>query len=153
MLIAHEPQVHYPPHDVRGPADRRTFTLTEQQLELVLRGGGGITADCSELATEVSRMAGLADPNGLGYRYAGYTGTMLSHLPHYTDPKAANIGALVVFGPGTGDHVCQVIEADHEHGNPLLGSHGGERGPLEIRLHDEAAFHRPPVTLLSIAHL
>src|SRR5690349_5469599 len=99
-LYAHRAQLLYPPHDIRGPADVATFRMSEQTLHHVLNGGGRITADCSEMVTELCRWVGLADPNGLGYRYAGYTGTMLSHLPHYADPADAFPGGLVVFGPG-----------------------------------------------------
>src|SRR5437868_14540651 len=109
-LARYAPQVHYPPHDIRGPADARTFALSEQDLEHVLSAGGGVTMDCSEAVTELCRWAGLRDPNGLGYRYAGYTGTLLAHLPHYSDPAAAYPGALVVYGPGTGEHVSMVYE-------------------------------------------
>jgi hypothetical protein len=86
LLMAHEPRVHYPPHDVRTAADLATFKLTEQQLDRLLATGGSIQADCSEMVTELCRWAGLADPNGLNYRYAGYTGTMLATLPHYDNP-------------------------------------------------------------------
>jgi hypothetical protein len=143
-------QVRYPPHDVRGALDLRTFKLTEQQLFHLMDYGGEIQADCSELATEVCRWAGLADPNGLGYRYAGYTGTMLAHLPHYTDPKRALVGALVVFGPGTGEHVAQVYEPGDD---PLLVSHGIDRTVNKIPLSVERSYHKPPVTFCSIARL
>ena len=53
-------------------------------------------ADCSEMVTELLRWVGCADPNGLNFRYAGYTGTMLDHLPHYTEPRNALTGALAV---------------------------------------------------------
>lgn len=149
LLRDHRGQFLYPPHDIRGPLDAATFRLTEQQLEHVLSAGGKITADCSEAVTELCRWAGLSDPNGLGYRYAGYTGTMLAHLPHYSDPKYAGVGALVIYGPGTGDHVSMVMEPG---GDPLLWSHG--RNGLDIwRLSVQRSFHRPPVTFCSIAHL
>lgn len=147
-LVSHEPQVHYA--EIRP---MRTIGLTEQQLMHVLNAGGSITMDCSESVTCLCKWAGLSDPNGLGFNGSGYTGTLLTHLPHYSNPKVAQTGALVVFGPGTGDHVCMVLEPDHKDGNPLLWSLGQERGPLKIRLHDEASFHRSPVTFLSIAHL
>jgi hypothetical protein len=150
LLLRHEPQVHYPPHDVRGPADARTFHLSEQELEHVLASGGGVTMDCSEAVTELCRWAGLRDPNGLGYRYAGYTGTLLAHLPHYADPRAAYVGAIVVFGPGSGQHAAMVYERGAD---PLLWSHGCEGGPLLVRLSEERRLHSPPVTFLSIAQL
>lgn len=149
-LVAHEPAVHYPPGDVRGPKDARTFTLTEDEMMAALHAPGGITADCSEMVTELCHMAGLADPNGVNYRYAGYTGSMLAHLTHYTNPANARPGALVVFGPGTGHHVCMVRKSGK---NPLLFSHGSERGPFYISLSEEAKFQPAPVTFLSIAKL
>ena len=95
------------------------------------------------------RWAGLRDPNGLHYRECGYTGTLLGHLPHYTNPKEAAVGALVVFGPGSGDHVSMV----HTPGaDPLLQSHG-RPGMDRLHLSQEKTWHRPPVTFLSIAHL
>jgi hypothetical protein len=149
LLLAHEPQVHYPAHDRRDGADLASFRLTAHQLQALLARGGGIQADCSELVTELCRWAGLADPNGLAYARAGYTGTMLDHLPP-CDPLAADVGDLVVLGPGTGDHVCMVLE----HGDdPLLFSHGQEAGPLAVSLSREAAAHRPPVRFLSVASL
>ena len=150
LLIAREPQVDYPPHDVRTAADLATFKLTEQQLHNLLERGGHIQADCSEMVTELCRWAGLADPNGLNYSYAGYTGTMLAHLPHYTNPQQAKVGALVVFGPGTGEHVCMVMTPGAD---PVLFSHGQEAGPIAIPLSDERRAHNPPVTFLSIASL
>src|SRR4051812_18940440 len=100
FLYSHRQQIAYPPHDVRGAHDRSTFGMSEQEMEHVLKSGGYITADCSEMVTEVCRWAGLRDPNGLHYRTAGYTGTLLGHLPHYTNAAEAGIGALCVFGPG-----------------------------------------------------
>src|SRR5258707_8744313 len=151
-MHAHAAQLDYPPHDVRGPLDARTFTLTEQQAEHILADGGRLQADCSEMVTELLHWVGCADPNGLHYRYAGYTGTMLDHLPHYADARNAMTGALAVYGPGTGDHVSMVRKPDPTNGNPLMGSHG-RAGYNLIRLHDEASWHRPPVRLLSIAAL
>ncbi len=152
LLHAHAAQLDYPPHDIRGPLDSRTFTLTEQQAEHVLTSGGRLQADCSEMVTELLRWVGCADPNGLGYRYAGYTGTMLGHLPHYLNAKAALVGALAVYGPGTGDHVSMVYKPDATHGDPLMASHGRSGFDL-LRLDVERSWHRPPVTFLSIAAL
>ena len=137
-LIAHEPQVHYA--QIRP---MRSIHLKAPAYPMTL--------DCSEAVTCLCKWVGLKDPNGLGYNGRGYTGTLLDHLPHYHDPARAMVGALVVFGPGTGAHVAMVLEPDHR--NPLLFSHGQERGPLAIRLHDEAEAHQPPATFLSIAAL
>ena len=150
LWLRHKAQIHYPPHDVRTAFDRRSFELSEQQLVHLLAGGGSIQADCSEAVTELCKWAGLADPNGLGYRYAGYTGTLLRHLPRYADAERAFVGALVVFGPYPGEHVSMVYERGSD---PVLWSHGREAGPDTWPLSVERSWHTPPVTFLSIAHL
>jgi hypothetical protein len=85
----------------------------------------------------------------------GYTGTQLEDFPHYTDPRAALVGALVVVGPGTGEHGMMVRHPDKIHGDPTVISHGGPP-PFNCRyipLSVEAESHEPPVTMLSIAAL
>jgi len=148
LLVRNEPAVHY--RQAR-PMSTRTIADVEQLRHELAHGG--ISMDCSESVTLLCRLAGLQDPNGLHYNGTGFTGTLLDHLPHYHEPRAAAIGALVVFGPGTGDHVAMVHTPDARTGNPRLFSHGQERGPLLVHLHDEAAAHRPPVRFLSIAGL
>jgi hypothetical protein len=148
----HRAQWDYPPHDHRGSADAVTFRMSEQTLHHVLSSHGRVSADCSEWVTELLRWVGCNDPNGLGYRYAGYTGSMLSHLPTYTNAKHAQVGALVVYGPGTGDHVSMVHTPDPKGGNPLLQGHG-RPGMDRRHLADERLLHRSPVRLCSIAHL
>jgi hypothetical protein len=152
-LIAHKGHLDYPLHDVRGPKDAETFALTWQEAQHRLAGGGRLMFDCSGCATCIFKWAGAADPNGLHYKHEGYTGTMLKHLPHYTDAKRCRIGALAVFGPATGEHVAVVYKPDPEHGNPMLFSHGarGVTGP--IALHEEQRFHDLPVTLLNVSAL
>lgn len=146
FLLAHEPQIHY--GQIRP---MKTAKLTEQQLANLFSVGGTITSDCSETATLICRLAGLANPNGTTYESgAGYTGTMLNHLPHYTDPRGASVGALVVFGPGTGDHVGLVMTPGAD---PWIFDHGSESGPKRRRLSTVAAAHRPPVTFLNISSL
>lgn len=103
--------------------------------------------DCSELYSWVLKCAGLWPLN-----YPGFTGTDLTLLPHYTDARAAGIGAGAVFGPGTGEHVSWVKHPDHEHGNPIMCSHG-RPGLDYVHLQDEARAHAAPITMLSIAHL
>ena len=144
-LLAHEPQIHYA--QIRP---MRTVHLSETDMRHRLDSGGALTMDCSESVTCLCKWAGLHDPNGHGYDGTGYTGSMLDHLPHYTDASKAKVGGLVVFGPGTGDHVCMVLEAGSD---PMLFSHGQERGPIAIRFSAERAWHRRPATFLSIAHL
>lgn len=144
-LLDHEADIHYA--QVRP---MRTVHLSESQAVHSLQHGPGLTMDCSESVTCLCKWAGLHDPNGLGYSGRGYTGTLLDHLPHYSKPAGAEVGALVVFGPGTGDHVAMVMEPGTD---PVLWSHGEEHGPRRVPLSIERAVHRPPVTFLSIASL
>src|SRR5258707_10141593 len=123
-LIEHKAQLDYPLHDVRGPKDAETFRLTWTEAQHRLASGLKLMFDCSGCVTCIYKWAGLSDPNGLAYKHEGYTGTMLAHLPHYSDAKRCRIGALPVFGPATGKHVACVYEPDPLHGNPLLFSHG-----------------------------
>ena len=144
-LREHEPQVHY--------LQRRPMAsvrITEPALRARLDTGGDIAMDCSEAVTALCKWAGLRDPNGLGYNGAGFTGTLLASLPHYTNPAVARIGALVVYGPGTGEHVSMVLQPGPD---PLLWSHGLEGGPVTVRLSRQRQWHAPPVTFLSIAYL
>jgi hypothetical protein len=150
LLLDHEAQVNYPNHDIRGPADAATWRLTETQLRRKLATGGHIMFDCSQAVTQVCRWAGLSDPNGLAYKYPGYTGTLLKYLRHYSDPADAMIGALVVYGPSTGEHVSMVYEPGDD---PLLWSHGFDGAPQLIRLSRQRRKHRPPVTFCSIQKL
>lgn len=145
FLIAHEGLIHY--------AQRRPMTtryLREQETEDRFLKNRTISMDCSEAVTLLCRWAGLEDPNGRNYDGAGYTGTLLAHLPHYSDADAAETGALVVYGPGTGDHVCMVLDPGKD---PLLFSHGQERGPVAVHHSVEKAWHRPPAIFLSIESL
>lgn len=102
-------------------------------------------ADCSEWATDAYCYAGAPDPNGENYNGTGYTGTLLRNGKriHVADAKP---GDLVVYGPGTGHHVCVVVEAGPD---PLLCSHGQESGPLLIRHSAEQAAQPIPATFLT----
>ena len=144
-LCEHEPQVHYLQ---RRPM--RLTALSEAQLRTLLDAGHGIAADCSESATALCRWGGLSDPNGMHYDGWGNSGSMWSHLPHYTNPRHADVGALVTFGPSGADHAAMVYTPGAD---PLLWSHGAEAGPRLVRFSVERAVHRAPVTFLSIAHL
>lgn len=150
FLLAHEPQVRYPLHDIRGAKDAATFRLSEAGMRRKLQNRGEIQFDCSQAVTQICMWAGLNDPNGLDYRYAGYTGTLLHHLRHYTDPRGAGIGAIVVYGPATGEHASMVYEPGED---PLLWSHGFDGGPVLIRLSRQRRMHRPPVTFCNIRSL
>lgn len=117
--IAHEPQIHY--------AQVRPMPLGHRH-SLPMR------TDCSGFATLAYCDAGAPDPNGLHYSGLGYTGTMLEHGRPVTKAQA-KAGDLVIFGAFPGHHVCVVLEAGFD---PLLASHGSERGPVAVRFSHEA---------------
>jgi len=75
--------------------------------------------DCSGFVTLCYNWAGAPDPNGTGYNGQGYTGTILNHCIPIT-PAAARPADLVVFGPGTGDHVVVLVGQGR---NPRVVSH------------------------------
>lgn len=148
LLQAHATQLDYPPKDNRDGRDSHDWHLSEQQATHVLAGGGRLQLDCSEVGSLVLRWAGL-------WRWSepGWTGSHLELLTqHYTDPRIALVGALVVFGPDGGDHECVVYRPDAKGGNPMLAGHGRPGFDTE-RLTVVAARHRAPVRFLSIAHL
>jgi hypothetical protein len=124
--IANEPRIHY--------GETRPMPLT-RALPL--------TTDCSGFVTLCYYLAGAPDPNGLGYSGQGWTGTLLRHLPETANPGA---GDVVVFGAYPGRHCAIVLRMGDD---PLLASHGTERGPVAIRLSAEAAIQRAPATWLS----
>lgn len=99
------------------------------------RGYLPMTTDCSGDVTQENWAASAPDPSGLGYRYVGFTGTLLSfaasHGHVFTDVSRARPGDPIVIGPGTGWHVVMCIEAGPD---PLVVSHGSEAGPKIQRL-------------------
>jgi hypothetical protein len=146
LLVREKSKVHYA--QIRPMRTHRITSLHLLQQELA--SPTGITMDCSESITLLCKLAGLNDPNGFKYDGTGYTGTLLHHLPHYTNPQEARTGALVVFGPHSGDHVCMVRNPGKD---PLLFSHGSENGPIWIRLSDEKKYQHAPTTFLRISGL
>jgi cell wall-associated NlpC family hydrolase len=94
-----------------------------------------LSTDCSGFATFCYRQAGLTDPNGLSYKELGYTGDMLEHAEKtghiLTDIAKAKPGDLIVYGPGTGEHVAIIVEAGAD---PLTVSHGQESEPALVRV-------------------
>lgn len=150
-LYAHRSQLDYPPGDQRDNRDAAFWAMSEQQILHVLAAGGRLSFDCSELGAKCLRVAGLWK-----WSAPGYTGSHLDLLPHYHDPRHANVAALAVFGPGTGHHEAIVVRPDPVHGNPLCAEHGRPGFDLTLLRDIEArqthAGH-PGVTMLSIAHL
>lgn len=129
--IQNEPQIHY--QQLR-PVDGMT-----QPKKLPLY------TDCSGFSTLCYKWAGsTVDPNG-GNWAGAYTGTMLQHCRHI--PKSAvRPGDLVVWGAYPGHHVALVLEAGAD---PLLCSHGQEKGPFAITFSAESKFQPTPATWLS----
>ena len=125
--IANEPRIHY--GQVRPIPLARALPLT---------------TDCSGFVTLCYFLAAAPDPNGRGYDGSGYTGTLLGHLRR-TRQAEARRGDLVVWGAWPGHHVALVLEPGAD---PLLASHGRERGPVAIRFSDECALQPPVVTWL-----
>jgi cell wall-associated NlpC family hydrolase len=126
---------------VRNEARIHYATVRPMPLRRVLP----LTTDCSGFATLCYFLAGAEDPNGLNYIGQGYTGTLLRHMRH-VGRAAAQRGDLVVWGRYPGRHVAVVLEAGED---PLLCSHGQEKGPLEIRFSEEGSAQPPPATWLS----
>jgi len=110
-----------------------------------------IAADCSGFATGCAKWAGAPDPNNLHFDGQGYTGTMLGHCRHI--PLAeVRPGDLVVYGPGTGEHVAVVVALSKRGGRIVdleLASHGQQGDPREVLHSVEQAYHDPPARFLS----
>jgi cell wall-associated NlpC family hydrolase len=127
--IRNEPRIHY--------ARVRPIPLT-RALPL--------TTDCSGFATLCYYLAGAPDPNGRDYDGTGWTGTLLEAMENI-DRRAVLAGDLVVWGEYPGHHCAVVLRPGDD---PLLASHGQERGPLAIRFSDESRYQPAEVTWLSV---
>lgn len=128
--IAHESRIHYGElRPIEGLHEPRTLPLS---------------TDCSGFVTLCYAWADAPDPNGLGYDGEGWTGALLAHLKR-VEREAAQPGDLVVFGPPPGHHVALVLEPGRD---PLLCSHGQERGPVAVALSVESSYQPQPATWL-----
>jgi peptidoglycan hydrolase-like protein with peptidoglycan-binding domain len=130
--ITNEPQIHY--------QQLRPMDGIGKPKKLPLQ------TDCSGFVTLCYNWAGGPDPNGTKFNGQGYTGTMLQACKHIAK-SAAQPGDLVIWGPPPGNHVAMVIEAGAD---PLLVSHGQEKGPIAIKFSVETKYQPTPVTWLSI---
>lgn len=126
-----EPEIHYSQGGHRYDALSTPYALP-------------LYTDCSGFATLCYAWAGAPDPNGLDYNGSGYTGTLLGHLPEIS-MEQAQIGDLIVYGPGTGDHVVIIVATGED---PVVVSHGQERGPVRTRHSIEKSGHKSPVRVL-----
>jgi hypothetical protein len=141
-------RISYPPGDKRVTTVHEIVSVADFKAAVL---AGRAEWDCTQMTYAL-----LGAVFGRVKNQDGYTGTQLEDfLPHYTDPRKAYPGALVVLGPGTGSHGCMVRHRDAVHGDPTVFSHGGNGAfaarfvPLSIEVHS----HQPPTTMLSIAHL
>jgi len=126
--IHNEPRIHYAPE--RPMPLTRTLPLS---------------TDCSGFVTLCYWLAGAPDPNGLGYDGQGYTGTLLRAMQPLAQDWIGQ-GDLVVWGAYPGHHVALVLEPGDD---PLLCSHGQERGPVAVRFSEESRWQPAAVTWLS----
>lgn len=90
-----------------------------------------IFEDCSSSITGLYWLAGLPDPNGLGYNGYGYTGTQSAHgwvVWHLGQPLSLlRPGDLVFYGGGwPHHHVAMYL------GNGRVFSHGTDTGPFNL---------------------
>ncbi len=130
--IANEPSIHYQQsRPVDGLDHRRKLPLH---------------TDCSGFSTLCYKWAGAKiDPNGGNFGGGAYTGTMLQHCRHIAK-SAVQPGDLVVWGAYPGHHVALVLEAGAD---PLLCSHGQEKGPIAIAFSVESKYQPTPAAWLA----
>lgn len=134
--VSHEPDIHY-----SQGSDRFSALNNPRQLPL--------NTDCSAFYTLCCKWAGVPDPNGLGYNGYGFTGTLLTHGKVISLEEALP-GDAIVYGPGSGDHVVMIVDTMNQQ-DPIVVSHGQERGPIKIRHSVEVSSHRAPVRVLRLA--
>jgi hypothetical protein len=109
------------------------------------------TTDCSGFVTLMAKWSGNPDPNGNGFDGQGYTGTMLSNLPHIALNKTWR-GDLAVFGAFPGLHVVTLLAGGSQMSDPPVASHGGAGDPSRYPLSEVIGFFGAncPVTYLRL---
>jgi hypothetical protein len=109
--------VHYTQGPSRMQIVRRRLKLRD--LNVV----SSLWEDCSSSTTGLYYVAGLGDPNGLGYNGFGFTGTQVVHGREVA-ASSAPAGALIFYGRGFPyHHVTMSV------GGGRVFSHGSEFGP------------------------
>jgi Putative peptidoglycan binding domain len=126
-MISQEPAIHYTQdHAVRLAALGTPYASP-------------LSTDCSGAIKLACAWAQVPDPNGIGLTVAeGYTGTMLTYCKHIVR-SAAQPGDFLVLGDWPGSHACVLMDLAAD---PLLFSHGSEKGPAAVRLSDELAYQK-----------
>ena len=96
-------------------------------------GDGPITADCSSSVSGLYKWAGAPDPNRLDYGGDPFTGTLLEAM-RPIGVAQVKPGDLIVYGPGSGEHVALVLERIGS-GDFWLFNNGGPDGapPSRVR--------------------
>lgn len=143
LMIANNPRIHYPAHDVRTMTVHAIATMEQLQAQI---NTGRLTLDCSQSVTLIAHVSGAKDPNGGNYASDGFTGSLLKGCQHITKTQIRS-GDMCVFGGGTGHHVCMVMQPSAD---PLLFSHGQENDPIAVSLSTEARFQPPGMTFLRL---
>jgi hypothetical protein len=123
--IEHRAEIHY--------AEVRPIPLN------VLKFHVPFTTDCSGFVTLMAKWSGNPDPNGNAFDGEGYTGTMLSHLPHIPLRETWR-GDLAVFGAYPGLHVVVLLTGGCRQSDPPVASHGGAGDPNRYLLSDALGY-------------
>lgn len=130
--VKNEPEIHY----------SQNFAL-RMNLKKMVSKQLPLHEDCSSSTTGMHKYAGAPDPNGLDYNGYGYTGSLLTGSK-IIGKNQLKPGSMIIYGPGTGNHVCVVYKLASD-GNHLLFSHGQERGPIIISMSAEAQYQAGPI--------
>lgn len=132
--VNHEPDIHYS-QDINQRMN--LARMKNKRLPLA--------EDCSSSTIGMHYYAGAPDPAGNGYNKnaTNYTGTLLTGSK-VIGRAQLKPGSMIIYGPGSGDHVCVVYKLSRD-GNHLLFSHGQERGPIIISMSAEAQFQSGPI--------
>lgn len=148
FLDGHKGQLPYTEGAQRMEGERMTWI----QVMARLRSGGTITGDCSGMVSDMFDWAGLRDPNGLGFDGFGFTGTVMDHLPRFTDTADVHLGTIGVYGTYPGVHEIMFLE-DYQGDQTRIFSHGGPYGAIST-LGVENSYHAgKPLGFYAIAGL
>lgn len=83
---------------LRLQQENSNFTYAEvRPINYNILKNNPISIDCSGFVTACYKVAGLHDPNGLGYNGAGYTGSLIAHCTKISEGDAGP-GDLCFFG-------------------------------------------------------
>ncbi|HYV02564.1 MAG TPA: hypothetical protein VEM93_09580 [Actinomycetota bacterium] len=118
--IEHEPDIHY---------------AKDRPIPSPPAGTVPLTTDCSGSTIIFAHWAGVPPHPGMDYNGGGSSETMSDQLRQLSR-QDIRPGDLVIWPR---HHVAVVMELGED---PLLETHGLERGPMSIRLSAEADFHR-----------